>query len=62
MANNIAAFFKSQPVEQQAEGIAGHINMFWEPRMRRELFEAVEKDVGLDPLVVAASEQVNRPQ
>ena len=39
MANQIAAFFASQPGQSQAEGVAAHINDFWEPRMRRQLLD-----------------------
>ena len=38
MANDIAAFFQSEPDRQVAlEGVASHIKRFWDPRMRREL-------------------------
>ncbi len=38
MANEIGAFFESEPDRAIAmEGVAGHIKRFWDPRMRREL-------------------------
>lgn len=37
-ANRIGDFFESMPDKAEAaEGIANHIQKFWEPRMRREL-------------------------
>ena len=44
------------------EGVANHINKFWEPRMRRELFEHIDKGgEGLLPLVLEASKVIKRP-
>ena len=62
MANNIAAFFKSQPEKERAVGVANHINRFWEARMRRELFKAVESGAPLDPLVLMAAGEINKPE
>lgn len=62
MANQIATFFISQPEAAQVQGVATHINKFWEPRMRRAFFEVVDNGGdGLFPLVMEASKQVNRP-
>ena len=45
MANEIAAFFAAEPVRAAAvEGVAGHLQRFWEPRMRRAIF--AELDAG----------------
>lgn len=33
MANQIATFFRSQPGQDQAQRIAGHLRDYWEPRM-----------------------------
>jgi len=42
MANDIAAFFDSEPDKAvAAEGVRFHISRFWEPRMRREIIEHV---------------------
>ena len=63
MANQIATFFASQPKEQAAIGTATHINKFWDPRMRRQLFEIIEKGgEGLSPLVLEAASKINRPK
>ncbi len=62
MANQIATFFNSQPEAERANGVANHINKFWEPRMRREFFAIVDAGGdGLLPLVIEASRHVNRP-
>ncbi|AYD03742.1 formate dehydrogenase delta subunit (plasmid) [Neorhizobium sp. NCHU2750] len=62
MANQIATFFLSQPEKVRAEGVATHINKFWEPRMRRHLFEHLDQGgEGLLPLVVEASVLIRRP-
>jgi formate dehydrogenase subunit delta len=61
MANQIATFFKSQPENERLEGIASHINKFWEPRMRKQFFDELEAGAAFDPLVVEAATKVNRP-
>lgn len=63
MANQIATFFLSQPEDTRAEGVATHINKFWEPRMRRQFFEHLDQGgEGFLPLVIQASALVRRPQ
>ncbi len=63
MASQIAVFFTSQPQDVQAEGVAKHINLFWEPRMRRQLLELIDAGgEGLHPLVLQAAPLINRPQ
>lgn len=43
MANRIGSFFEAMPDRAEAiEGIALHIQRFWEPRMRRELLARVD--------------------
>ena len=63
MANQIATFFHSQPQSEAAEGVATHINKFWEPRMRRGLFDLVDNHggEGLDRLVLEAVPLTRRP-
>ncbi len=63
MANQIATFFRTQPADEAAPGVATHINKFWEPRMRRQLFEIIDVGgEGLDPLVLEAAPMIHRPQ
>lgn len=56
MANQIAAFFRSQPGSDQAERVAAHLKDYWEPRMRRQLKDHVAAGgAGLDALVIGAA-------
>ena len=62
MANQIALFFESKPHAEGVAGVAGHINDFWEPRMRRELLQRLAEDPGgFHPLVVAAHGLIRDP-
>ncbi|RWA77511.1 MAG: formate dehydrogenase [Mesorhizobium sp.] len=62
MANQIATFFHSKPREEGITGVAEHINKFWDPRMRRQLFEMLDGDPeDFDDLVIAASARIKRP-
>nr|WP_245260913.1 formate dehydrogenase subunit delta [Chelativorans sp. J32] len=63
MANQIASFFESMNQAEAVDGIADHINKFWEPRMRRHFFDIVERGgKGLKPVVVEAAAKVKRPK
>jgi len=63
MANQIAAFFKTQPGDDAAAQVAAHLNDFWEPRMRGELLRHVEAGGdGLDPLILKAAPLLNPAQ
>jgi formate dehydrogenase subunit delta len=62
MANQIATFFHTQPKDEAVAGVADHINHFWEPRMRAQLFTILEQeDNGLDALVIEAAKQIRKP-
>ncbi len=62
MASQIATFFSSQTQIDQAAGVAKHINMFWEPRMRSQLFDLIDAGgEGLHPLVIKAAPLIKRP-
>jgi formate dehydrogenase subunit delta len=62
MANQIATFFLSQPKDIRVDGVATHINKFWETRMRRRFFEMIDgPDAGFLPLVIEASSRIKRP-
>jgi formate dehydrogenase subunit delta len=63
MANQIATFFASQPEAERVDGVAAHINKFWEPRMRRRFHELVDGGAeGFLPLVIAAATKIRRPE
>lgn len=64
MANQIAGFFAVEPDRTLAvAGVAGHLQRFWEPRMRREILALLDRggEHGLHELVVAALRE-HRPQ
>ncbi|SDR40279.1 formate dehydrogenase subunit delta [Pseudovibrio sp. Tun.PSC04-5.I4] len=63
MANQIASFFKYKPHEEAVAGIADHINSFWEPRMRSQLFAILKTgSTDLSPLVVDAGSAIRKPK
>ena len=62
MANQIAQFMESKPQEEGLAGLAAHINDYWEPRMRSQLFALLDQGgAGLRPLVVHAAGRIRRP-
>lgn len=62
MANDIAKFMESKPHDEGMTLLAAHINDFWDPRMRRQLFEILDAGgVGLRPLVLDAAGAIRRP-
>lgn len=62
MANDIAKFMESKPHAEGAALLASHINDFWEPRMRRQLFAILDQGgEGLRPLVLDAAAAIRRP-
>lgn len=62
MANQIARFMESKPHEEGVTGLASHINDYWEPRMRRQLFEMLDAGgAGFRQLVLDAAPQIRRP-
>ncbi len=63
MANQIADTFQAMQPHDAVNETADHINKFWEPRMRRHLFEIIERGgQGLKPLVLEAAPKVKRPR
>jgi formate dehydrogenase subunit delta len=57
MANQIGDFFAAFPDHDEAlQGIAAHLQRFWEPRMRQALLAHVDAagGEGLRPVVLAA--------
>ncbi|MCC6001456.1 MAG: formate dehydrogenase subunit delta [Pararhodobacter sp.] len=59
MANQIATFFHSQPGDDGAARVAGHLRDYWEPGMRAQLKDHVARGgAGLDALVIDAARQL----
>jgi formate dehydrogenase subunit delta len=59
MANQIAQFFASYPREEAVEGVADHIQKFWEKRMRQQLHEYIAKGgSGLNELALEAAKRL----
>jgi formate dehydrogenase subunit delta len=63
MANQISDFFKSYSDAEALEGIAEHINKFWEPRMRTMFFAHLDAGgAGVHDLVKRAAANIKRPK
>lgn len=59
MANQIATFFEGRKPDEAAAGVAQHISDFWEPRMRKQLFDLIAAGgAGLRPLVIEAAPRI----
>ena len=60
MANDIAAFFRATPDANEAvRGIANHLKLYWDPRMRKQLLAHVEGGgEGLSQLAKAGVEML----
>lgn len=52
MINQIATFYRRLPPAEAAAEIAGHVEKFWEPRMRRAIY--AHGAAGLDSNALAA--------
>lgn len=62
MANDIAKFMESKPHAEGMTLLASHINDYWEPRMRRQLFQLLDAGgEGLRPLVMESAGSIRRP-
>ena len=62
MANQIGKFFQYQREDEVVPGIADHIRKFWDPRMRKAIFDYVDQGgEGLDPKVRAAIDRLKDP-
>lgn len=59
MANQIATFFETRPHDEGVAGTAAHITDFWEPRMRKQLFDHIAAGgAGLKPMVLEAAPKI----
>ena len=59
LINDIARQFHHLPAAEATAAIAGHVERFWDPRMRARLLTLVDRQVEpLDPLAIAAAELI----
>jgi formate dehydrogenase subunit delta len=62
MLNQIADFYRPYPYEEAVNGVAEHIIMFWEPRMRRKLAEMLSAgSQGLSDIALAGAKNTLKP-
>ena len=62
MVNQIAGFFKAYGPDEGKKEVAAHINNFWEPRMRAQFFDYLDKGgKDMHPLVVDAATLIRKP-
>lgn len=57
MANQIGTFFESYPDREEASSeITNHLQRFWAPRMRGQLYAHIDNEdgAGLAPIVLSA--------
>ncbi len=63
MANQIGKFFESNGHDAAIAGISDHIEKFWEPRMRKQIYaHMAQGGKGLDPLAKEALEALQRKE
>ncbi len=63
MVNDIAKFMESKPHAEGVALLASHVNDFWAPRMRLQLFVLIDAGGSeLRPLVMQAANAIRRPQ
>lgn len=55
MANDIAIFHRSFAEDEAMQMVSEHINKFWAPSMRRQLFEGFQKEPAAFDKLVAKS-------
>ena len=51
MATQMADFFRNQPDQPPAEGVADHINTYWTYGMREDLLSQIKGGAEADPIV-----------
>ena len=56
LINKIVVHFAYLPNEQAVAEVANHVHRFWDPRMKRRLFELVDSQTTrFEPVAVAAA-------
>jgi formate dehydrogenase subunit delta len=56
LINQVVVHFGYLPPEQAVSEVANHVRKFWDPRMRRRLFDLVDSRASdLEPVALAAA-------
>ena len=56
LINKVVVHFGYLPTEQAVTEVAEHVRKFWDPRMKRRLFDLVDAAAGdLEPVALAAA-------
>jgi formate dehydrogenase subunit delta len=59
LANDVAAQFTYLPHDEAVDGVTRHLRMFWDPRMRAQLKQAVDAgETDLDPVAAEAARRL----
>lgn len=59
MANQIGMAFRAQGEEKAIIGISNHVKLFWEPRMKKQIFAHLDHGgEGLNPLTLKALQKL----
>ena len=68
MANEISAFFQSEPNREAAvRAVADHLRKFWDPRMRKQIIQHFQEggiglgDLARDSIRLLAEESASLP-
>lgn len=56
LVGDVARHFRHLPVERAGEDVAKHLRSFWDPRMLRSLYAAVDSGAVVDPIVLRAAQ------
>ncbi|MDT5073612.1 MAG: formate dehydrogenase subunit delta [Mycobacterium sp.] len=56
LINQVVIHFGYLPEDQAVTEVAEHVRKFWDPRMKRRLFDLVDSEAGqLEPVAAAAA-------
>jgi formate dehydrogenase subunit delta len=56
LINKIVVHFAYLPTDEAVTEVANHVHRFWDPRMKRRLFELVDSETkDFEPVAVAAT-------
>jgi len=61
LINQVVIHFGYLPTDQAASEVANHVGKFWDPRMKRRLFDLVDSAAGVfEPVALAAAALLRR--